>query len=713
MKFKEKLNNMKLAQRIAVLLCVMLAIMFMVFIVITALLLRSAISESTSEEIKAISKANGIQVQKILDEAMSSNDLITEYVAGIYQDAKQPQMLELSGMNSEVYPDIELTKAGILAEEFMLSVSKNTSADDNGIYGQGVMFEPEAFPGGDGKLSDYSFYADARSGEALITDALGDYDTYSKESYYSETVTEKQVTVSDPFLYDGNWTITIATPIIYDDQVMGVVTSDVSLDNFSQVNSTSELYPSLYANIQTDDGVMAYDSRGDVDIGAEAKTFYKNESDYQRFLDESTKGEPITIDAVSNTGQFLHRFYYPVQAGGETWWSMTAVLDKEIMQSATTATIILVILAVIVVVLISVTIIIVLRRTLRPINDVVEVAQKISEGNLDVNLNSASNDEIGTLTNAFAKTITFLKKLIEDISRILDEISKNNLNVNSDTEYVGDFAPIERSVKDIILNLNSVMLDITESAKQVAGGSDELAGAAQSLAEGTTDQASQVEELFALIGETSEIINTSVVAMEQASAQMKQVGEEVVGTNHEMRTMQSAMNEITESSKKIGMIIQSIEDIASQTNLLSLNAAIEAARAGDAGKGFAVVAGEIGQLANQSAEAVKNTRSLIESSINAVSNGTNVAEKMGKSLEKLVEDINQVVDSMNETASRAALQTESMNQVNEGVSQISNVVQSNSAVSEESAATSEELSAQANMLNEIVSRFDLKNEKDT
>lgn len=709
MSVKKRLNNMKLAQRIAVLLCAMLVVMFTVFIAITIGLLRSAISESTSEEISAVSKANGIQVQKILDEGTRTNELIAQYIEEVYEEAEQPEMKQLSGTKSEVYTDMDLTKSGAMAEEFMITNAEITATNDNGIYGVGIMFEPGAFPTADNTTKGYSVYADARNGEAEISDLLGDYDTYSKENYYSEALSKQQVTFTEPFLYDGDWTVTISTPIMHNGQVMGVVISDVSLSNFSQVDSHSDLYPSLYANIQTDKGIMAYDSRENVEIGTDAKSFYKNESDYQKFLDESKKGEEVTIEATSSDGEHLHRFYYPVQAGAETWWSMTAVLNSEMMQASTTAAIILVVLAVIFVVVISLTVIIVLRRTLRPINDVVKVAQRISKGDLDVNLNAVSNDEIGTLTNAFATTIEFLKQLIQDISRVLDEISKNNLNVDSSTEYVGDFAPIENSIQDIIVNLNTVMMDITESAKQVAGGSEELAGAAQSLAEGTTDQASQVEELFALIGETSEIVNISVQAMGEASDQMKHVGEKVVGTNHEMKTMLSAMNEITESSRKIEMIIQSIEDIASQTNLLSLNAAIEAARAGEAGRGFAVVADEIRQLANQSAEAVGSTRSLIESSINAVSNGTNVAEKMGESLEKLVVDINHVVDSMDETASRASLQTESMHQVSEGVTQISNVVQSNSAVSQESAATSEELSAQASTLNEIVSRFDLKN----
>lgn len=318
-----------------------------------------------------------------------------------------------------------------------------------------------------------------------------------------------------------------------------------------------------------------------------------------------------------------------------------------------------------------------------------------------------TNDEIKELSDATAGIVTAFSAIINDEKQILGEMANGNFKVKSEAMeyYVGDFASILESLRLINHTLSATIREIRDSSNQVATASEQMALGATALAEGATDQASSVQELLATVEEvTSQVADNAQNAID-ANDKASYAGEQAKESNEQMKQMTIAMDEISETSKKIVGIINTIEAIANQTNLLSLNAAIEAARAGEAGKGFAVVAEEIRELANQSSEAANNTRKLIEMSIAGVENGTAIADKTAEVLVAVSESIISVVDIVHHVGEASQIQAEAMEQLSEGINEISSVVQGNSATAEESSATSEELSAQAENLNDLVSRF--------
>lgn len=346
------------------------------------------------------------------------------------------------------------------------------------------------------------------------------------------------------------------------------------------------------------------------------------------------------------------------------------------------------------------------KNVIKPIMVVVERLKLLAEGDLHSEAPvPEENDETATLMNSLASTIQDLKVIISNIDSNLSELSKGNFLIAVDDNFKGDFVQISQSFRGIIKSLSAAMRDINSNAESVQNGAMDLSEASQVLAEGATDQASAVEELTATITEISEKIAVNAQNAEKTSAIVADMNTQITESNEQMQKNIEAMNKIREASDKIAEIIKSIEEIADQTSLLALNASIEAARAGENGKGFAVVATQVGILAEQSADAAKNTKNLIQNAIMAVEEGIQLTNSTAQSLLAVVDNAKVVNKSMAEIAQASDNQATAAAQITEGINQIAEVVESNSATSQESAAASEELSSQADMLKDLVERF--------
>lgn len=347
----------------------------------------------------------------------------------------------------------------------------------------------------------------------------------------------------------------------------------------------------------------------------------------------------------------------------------------------------------------------------KPIADLAERLKRFSQGDLDSPFPEQNNEDEVALMNDVAKEMAAnLNLIISDLSRLMSLMADGNFAISTEIEdkYVGKFVELLESIRNMNRKMDSTLRHVEESAEQVTAGSENLAQSAQDLAEGATEQAGAVEQLQATMSTITEQVADTVNNLNDTSKKAESYAKSADSSKTDMRELMDAMQRISETSKKIENIISDIESIASQTNLLSLNAAIEAARAGEAGKGFAVVAEQIRMLADESAKSAVDTRTLIEGALNEIEEGNQVAQKAADSMETVVQGINDISDTSKMLSENSNQQIAALREAEKGIEQISEVVQSNSAASEECSATSEELSAQAEAMNEMTAQFVLR-----
>lgn len=335
-------------------------------------------------------------------------------------------------------------------------------------------------------------------------------------------------------------------------------------------------------------------------------------------------------------------------------------------------------------------------------------------GNLDLSADRelegfyGRSDEIGMIAETVHNVCGCLRKTIEDVGRILREMADGNLAVDvvkNEDYYIGDFKVLADSLKTIRSDLTNVMRNISQIAGQVDTSADQVSTGAQTLSQGTLEQSVSIEGLVANVSAITSQIQDSAVRCGNASELVDKATGYADEADAKMQQLTEATRNIDRSSTQIGTIIKTIEDIAFQTNILSLNASIEAAHAGDAGKGFSVVADEVRDLAAKSTEAAKNTGSLIGRSIEDVKTGTESTQDAVSAMQVIHDCIQSIKALMDEIAAASVQQSEMIASVEKGIKEISGVVQTNSAAAEKSAAVSEELSTQAKTLNSLLGQF--------
>lgn len=519
--------------------------------------------------------------------------------------------------------------------------------------------------------------------------------------------------VSSPQLDGSNQIIVVTAPLwkdgIYGTTPVGVVYAKIDSMFLSRMVEKINIGESGVALILDEKGTTIAFKDEQVVAQQEnmieaAKTDPKLK-DLAEIEQKALNGEPSNGEYIYNKTDFLG-FFSPIEG---TKWVMGISVEKfEFMkQIYVTATVCLIISAIFFVI----AALMIIRFTVKitaPITEIEQAAKKMAEGDYNVSVTYKSDDELGNLADSMRTMVIFTKDIIEDASRGLEKLAEGYFDLHRDKEYPGVFKPIENSILDIALALSQTLGNIKVSAEQVNAGAEQVSASAQTLAEGSSEQASSIEELSAAINEISDKIQKNASNAQKVNDITSKVGSELENSNQKMQKMMGAIDDISDKSVEINKIIKVIEDIAFQTNILALNAAVEAARAGTAGKGFAVVADEVRNLAGKSAEAVKNTTSLIEDTVRSVNEGTNIAKETAEAMSIVAENAEQVVSAVEEITEASRAQATTIAQITNAVNQISSVVQANSATAEESAAASEELSSQSSILQEEISKFTLK-----
>ena len=343
----------------------------------------------------------------------------------------------------------------------------------------------------------------------------------------------------------------------------------------------------------------------------------------------------------------------------------------------------------------------------QPIDELQDAVKKIKDGDFDINVTYESVDELGQLGKDLKNSCAHVQEIVADAGYILSEMAEGRFDVSSRIreKYTGDFKLLIDSMSKLKHQMDGTLKEIKISSEQVMIGADQMASSAQDLAEGATNQASAVEELAATVENVTNISEESAKNAVYAATSATEAAQDARRSREEINQLTEAMERITATSKEIENIIAAIEDIASQTNLLSLNASIEAARAGEAGRGFAVVADQIGKLAADSAKSAVTTRELIGKSLEEVQAGNHIVENTIMSFGTVLANMESFAELASGAAEASKSQVSMLKEIELGMEQITDVVQSNSAAAEETSAVSQELSAQATGLEQMVGHF--------
>lgn len=650
-------------------------------VVLVFLLATMLITSSVGKSVENIS----VQKLNIDSQLISSKigEFFTFYVSATETGASSSQVVDI----------IAQTKKGERMEKSPLFKSLNqtltntTDIDpENILYTWIAGFESSELVSSSGFISDSTFDVTTRPWYQVKNTKK----TYISPPYIDTETGDTVISIVSP-VFNGNKT-----------EVIGVFAFDINLAQITKIMSNYKIGDHGFTMLADPEGKIIYHPN--------EKYIEKNISDIElskELTETIQKREAMHIDYKMDGKTYIGDIAVEAKSG---WTLITGEPEKDVMAAKTKTSGIIFIVFGLGLALIVLSVLFIARNITNAMKKLSSAALDIAEGNLDVKIEVNSNDEIGDVAVAMNKTTDRLNSYVDyiaEVEEVLNSIASGSLDFQLHHDYAGEFAKIKEALLNIRETLRDTIINIKESSEQVSLNSRQISMGAQFLADGTTEQAGAIEELSATVGDISSKISDMAKHSVDVNTSIEHAGEKIELSNRQMQDMLEAMNEINEKSAQIGKIIKTIDDIAFQTNILALNAAVEAARSGAAGKGFAVVADEVRNLANKSAEAAKVSDGFITEAIVAVERGSRLVNEAAENLEVLYDNSRNMLEGVAMISQSTQAQAVAVNQVNEGLEQIAHVIHTNSATAEESAASTRELSAQAEILDELVKKFDL------
>ncbi len=530
----------------------------------------------------------------------------------------------------------------------------------------------------------------------------------TERQWYIDAAATNDVIVTDPYVdvSTNKMVITVAKALRDDSgNVTSVLAADLFIDEVQAIAENSNFDKNGYPILTVSDNIIIHQNeeylpRTDEN---ENEIITKFSDTYTNKSNVTTENEFEIYDFTDYDGKHKQIISNKIKATG---WTLSYVVNYSEFYSDLIHILIIFCINVPIVVLVSILInTFIINKFFKPLKDISDAAQKIKDGDLSIKFDYNNNDEISAICRIIEDINATLKTYVDDISIHLERMADGDFSCLVDTDYVGDFIPIKESLNKILQSMNSTLKGIMQSTDVVFNGAEDVSQGANSLAESVTQQTLLINEITESVNKAESKINNNIKMTVSAKTIAKNTAENVQKSNMHMTNLLDAMNEIKKSSEEIQKINKTIEDIAFQTNILALNASVEAARAGTAGKGFSVVADEVRNLAGKSAQASQHTMGLIQNSTEAVEKGMRFAEETAQSLGTVVSETEKINDIITEISNISDEQKTYMIEISDKTSQVSNIISSSASNSEESAAASVELDSQASNLKHMMKNF--------
>jgi len=658
------MKQMKLKTKITIATVIMIAVTLIITVVVSAVVVaRNSSSNITATARSTISDFSN-QIDSWLVQEIQKIDDIVDAIAYEKYDTD----------NRDGLYDYILDRATAMPEMYALYVgcSDNFSAFSDGWV-----------PDADYIITDRDWYKDAAATDkAIVTEP------------YVDATTKKIVITVAKAVRDSSGTVT------------SVVAADMFLDEIQSIvagfSFTENGYPALVAAsgniiIHRNEAFLPTVDSSENEITVKYDTTFSNVNG------ENTNDGILTYNMVDYDS--IDKLVVSKTVDSAGWTLYYTVNNADIYRDVSLIILIFCIMIPVVIVVAAVITMIVIKRCFKPLADVSTVAQRMTHGDLSVAFDYKADDEIGAVCRVIEQTNVSLKSYVDDISKHLGEMSEGDFSNSVTLDYVGDFASIKESLNKILSAMSDVFRNITDATDSVFSGAENVSQGANDLAESASLQTALISEIVTSVEAAGNSIAANVRLTENAKDISAQTAQEVERSNAQMSSLLEAMDEIRRTSDEIQAINKTIEDIAFQTNILALNASIEAARAGVAGKGFAVVADEVRNLAGKSAEASNQTTLLINESTAAVEKGLEFARETADFLGNVVTHTEQVDGIIAEIADSSYSQSEYMSDISDKTNKISNYVTSSAANAQQSAAASVELNNQATRLKDMMTYF--------
>lgn len=632
--------------------------------------LRASETKYMSEVISRISLEATSELDKYVTvvEGLAQNYVLTEYL--LFEENYDPMTPEHEIVD---YVDLvtELSIVAKMHEDSVLYVSLCSIYGNNYITNRGE-----------------------QSGSAFSISSLPYYEVVSSKSTY----------ISNP--YDDDLTdfqlVAIASPVFDSSgRMIGIASLEISLEQLSKLlSSTSFGETGTTFMLDSNNNILLHEETERVGKSL-SSSGYEGDSFYKEI--ENPTGN--IIEYKNNT---VPRLGGVALVNELTGWKLVSAMDTDEFQSTIHRILGYLVLAQTLALLCTMFFCAKsIFRNLAPMKDLEGFMEQLSKGNLSDTVDYPIPNEIGRLAKHMNDTAQNLSSYISQIAFTMKEFENGNFTTPKPFSYEGEFQEIGNSMNQFVDMMSNILQDLKQSLHETNLGTSHLATGAQQLAVGSSEQAESVRGMNALIEninvtivETAENSSTVTTDAEKISMELKQ-------NNEKMRELVISVQDIKQMSDEVKRIIQTIEDVAFQTNILSLNASIEASRAGTSGRGFAVVAEQVRSLSARTAEAAEETSKIITEIALAIELNSHLAQNTSQELQGVVNDVNIFVEKITHISLSAQGQADAISEINKGVTEISDVVSRNSSISEESAAATEELSAQSTVMMSQIARFKL------